>query len=315
MLSAISASATNVACAEAARSDDSLASPATSADAAAAAAPGAYRSSATGAASSLGLWSPTSNWSAANLAHVWAATSSHVRAVLVPAPGDDQFSGPAFGRAAAAAAAAAPPCTPVQHGPSSRITLEAAGATPHVRSPFVGVPYNVAYCLTLVACALRNSWQTMMTPSHAQMNMVASTPYTPGDPFASPGFAMAYSAQRQQMYMMTPVPGQHTAAPQRAPVTPLHFNHPDLSGCPQPVSVVSPGAMDDAHLAPATPGASARAQQCIVSYIACHNTLLSLTTNYFSALFRSATRFYAVLPVPTGLPGVASNSVSARTKL
>jgi hypothetical protein len=115
-----------------------------------------------------------------------------------------------------------------------------------------------------------------MTPSHAQMNMVASTPYTPGDPFASPGFAMAYSAQRQQMYMMTPVPGQHTAAPQRAPVTPLHFNHPDLSGCPQPVSVVSPGAMDDAHLAPATPGASARAQH-VLSRISRVTTLCCLS--------------------------------------
>lgn len=93
--------------------------------------------------------------------------------------------------------------------------------------------------------------------------MVSSTPYTPGDPFASPGFAMAYSAQRQQMYMMTPVPGQHTAGHQGAPVTPLKFNHPDLSGCPQPLLV--PVTVDAAHhnVAPATPGAPARTQHPI----------------------------------------------------
>ena len=135
-----------------------------------------------------------------------------------------------------------------------------------------------------------------MTPSHVpHMSMAAGTPYTPGDPFSSPGFAMAYSAQRQQMYMMTPVAAaQHAAAigqqqqqqQQQAggQMTPLQFNHPDLSGCPQPlhmpfaqlgamgegegegeslslVECTSPAQGGDAHAqvqhstAPVTPGA------------------------------------------------------------
>lgn len=131
----------------------------------------------------------------------------------------------------------------------------------------------LAHCVSL---------KTKMTPPHAHMN--TATPYTPGDPFASPGFAMAYSAQRQQMYMMTPAAG-HTSGQHGAPLTPMQFNHPEMSGCPQPqlISVAQSSARQDAqhNVAPCTPGALAKTIYIVGAVLCCSSALTSNSRSMF----------------------------------